>query len=491
MVALSPRFAVLAAFISIASLSTSPLSVGAAVIPQEGEHSNTARSFGATRFRSAFGFAQARAMKRDDACYRCPLICSYIFGKQVLKRAQHSPHWSIGKQGNAYGVSHSSSHSQSLGSPRYPRDIAGREAQSEDGLIAITNTEEQRMGYLAVENQNDPHPKFLPVEATERNGTTFTLVKQVPGASDARGLQAVKIKTTSPDQSEPTGTWCMGYDAMKPENSNLIVSPCEESGESRMSQTFAYNETSQDILPLSSTPQTNGAQKVLSRNDGAGKQAKVYLKFLPEPTKAEDVADVADVAADAPNGGSSVATMTKTVTVTNTPTAALSASDAGATPSANASSSVSESGTVSSANASSSAAASPAVTSNGTTPSANASPSASLTSSGAAPTAGAPGTAGTAAAASVLDVEVVQASSAPSSSEVVQASSAPSAATSTGASSVSAAPTSTINPQAIASSIANSSAASSPTSSGSSAAVSSSTTGSSTSAVSSTPSARA
>ncbi|KAG6902347.1 hypothetical protein C0995_001144 [Termitomyces sp. Mi166 len=378
MVALSPRFSVLAAFISLASISTSPLGVGAAVIPRAENNANTARFFGSTHLQSAFRLSQAKAVKRHDhSWYGCEdgdLVCLWLGGTKVLKRAQHARKL----------------HEH----PKRSRGILGRaEAKPENGQISIINSDGKPLGFLEiVKNDQDSHPNSYTVKESPDNPTTFSLVRessasQSDASHDGGGLQVVSVQVPDPERSGTDGMRCMGYKTSQ--NGAFSVSSCQPPN-SEMSQKFGYNETSHDILPLTYAPQGNDAQGVLSRADGGqdkdGKGPLVTLRFIPalQSVNAEDVDE-----------GFPTATATKTVTVTNlsTSTASLSAADTGATPSANASSSASVGST--------------------------------STANGAAPTAGTGGAAG------VLDVEVVQASSAPSTNSSANASSASAAPTTT------------------------------------------------------------
>ncbi|KAG6831583.1 hypothetical protein H0H93_013723, partial [Arthromyces matolae] len=139
MVALSSRFALLAAFVSLASFANGPLAVGAAVIPNGRENVNVARSFGASHLQTAFRLSQAKAAKRHDTYVieeeDCPgdLLCV-----KVGKRSQHPNTWSLRKNGNHYHVSHNGKAHHSSKNVRSPGRIAGRaDGKPEDGKIAI------------------------------------------------------------------------------------------------------------------------------------------------------------------------------------------------------------------------------------------------------------------------------------------------------------------------------------------------------------------
>ncbi|KAG6853390.1 hypothetical protein C0991_004791 [Blastosporella zonata] len=438
MVALSPRFAVLAGFISLASLSISPLLVGGVAIPNAVDNSNRAHSFNLGHLQSEFHLSQAKAVKRDD-CSDQDLLCLYLAGARVLKRSQHSPHWSLKKHGKKYSVSHSSKHSHSYKHPKYHQGHVGRaEAQPEIGTIDIvspsSSPEGKPIGHLYMEKKSEDaqdSATSYPVGASPTESTNFNLVRgsgMAPGDGDAMKLVQVQVPMTG--KSGAAEVWCLGYEETESKNSDLSVSPCDESGKGGMRQTFGYDETTHNITPLQYAPQdsSSSAQSVVGRDDSA---KDVVLRFTPQnTTQAATAADVTEPsAAAAPsNAGSLTSTMTTTVTVTNTPTATLSAADFAATPTTD---------------ASSSSVASLTSTTNSTTPT-----SAPVVT---------PGATGTAGAAGIMDVQVVQPSG--TSSQPSGASSAMLTASSTA---VSAAPT-TMNAQDVAASIAGSSTAASVT----------------------------
>ncbi|KAG6909801.1 hypothetical protein DXG01_015294 [Tephrocybe rancida] len=430
MVALSPRFAVLAAFISLASLSISPLSVGAVAIPKANEHS---MADVLDRAQSAFHLAHAKAMKRDELdCDGDFPLCVKLYDEKILRRGQQSSHWAMKKKGKSYTVSPKHRHSSKKHPNPHNAHVGREEMQAETGTIDIISPSAKKddgktLGHLYVkkpDNQQKPEVQQMsatsesyPVEFSSTEFTPFTLVRGSGAATgDGETMKFVRIQASRPREAMAAGETgatelCMTYDTLK--TSGLFMAPCvDETDKGKMKQIFGYDPTTQNVTPLQDTPKDpNGAaQGVLARDD---EPKDVVLKFNPTHGDAS-AADVAEPS----NAASPTSTMTKTVTVTKTPAASMSAADVTATPSANTSSSSVASLT--------------------------------STSKGAAPTAGAVGTSGapgTAGVAGVMDVQVVQPSSA--SSAMLSASSSASSAL----------PTTTMNAQDVAASVAGSSTA--------------------------------
>ncbi|KAG6829727.1 hypothetical protein H0H92_003686 [Tricholoma furcatifolium] len=398
MVALTSRFALLAAFVALAS---SPLSASAAVIPSSGKDSFAARSFDLAQ--RTFSLQQAKAAKRDyNDDYCTDELCVYLLdiNTRVLKRGHRhdSPRWSLSRQRKhgrpSYSVSVRPSHFEHS---KHRNGHIRRADTQAIGTIALINDSDKNdagnaLGHLVVDS-NPISPDVYPVDASSDNSSDFTLVQQNQTSANEVIVQLQWLVNESNFE-------CMGYNKSDA-TGQLFVSPCNATGP--VQQSFLYNTDTNDLQPLPSTSDgsDSSAQSVMSRQD-AGPAKDVVLRWEPKSQGANAEALVEISSTVAPTS-----TMTTTVTVTNTPTATPSAANFDAVSSG--------------------------------TPSLSA--TVTSTSAGVAPT-GTRGVNGTAGAAGVLDVQVVQPSNGSSAMN----------ATSTAF--TSAAPTTTMNAQDVASSIA-------------------------------------
>ncbi|KAF5379517.1 hypothetical protein D9615_006505 [Tricholomella constricta] len=458
MVALTPRFAVLGAFVSLASFSLAPLSAGAVAIHKSSkdprdvaeplplslpadeskssestdtsstqqENSNKARFATWPPASGLFRLAQLKAKKRhhhegEILDIDIPNVIEIEVGRKRSEQQHfHSRRARIvipGKHGASYYVSPSRKHKHRKHSGRvHRRDHGGVE-----GIVDIMSPDSgvptgKKIGSLEMVPMSDG---TYVLNASENSATHMFLVNapsssraQSETPTDADADVPVMLQVDMYDASSETAApidFCTTYNIKASDAEPLTVQKCvfaqpneETNGET--SQVFAYNGKTGVLRPFWFKPAqddqtSDSAQRVLERDDAASTR-NVTLMFVPTAPQAANVQDTTP----SPNASAVTSTMTTTVTVTGTPSASVSAADVMVTSSLEPSPSSTDAALTSTAN----------------------------------------GSAPTAASAGALDVQVV---GPPSSSTSVVASSSEAAA----------APTTTINAQDVASSIAASS----------------------------------
>ncbi|KAF8075215.1 hypothetical protein FPV67DRAFT_1777905 [Lyophyllum atratum] len=435
MVALTPRFAVLGAFVYLASFSLVPLSVSAAAIhkpslkenrdlpiplPFGGSESsaddnsegnqNEARSATWSPL-SMLRLAQLKAKKRhhdhhDDHDWNLVDI-----DLEILKRRQDQHHFHARRARNAIPHKSGASHHVSPSSKREERvlgevDIMSADSESPSGkkIACLYMVPSTNGSYILNASENNCTQMYLVDGPSTSRADSVMLTN-----ADSDSL--VTLQAPMPDSEED---FCTTYNLEDSSPEPLTMEKCvfpqpNEQTQSGKSQMFAYNKDKGSLRPFyvkdapGHADSDGSAQSVLERDD-ATTPRNVTLVFVPEAPHAVNVKDTT-VSPDT-SAVTSTSTTTTTVTVTGAATA------------------------------------SPSVAAVDVTSSAETSPSSSVP----ALTSTADPSTPTAASAGALDVQVV---GPPSSSTDMFTSTSESAA----------APTTTINAQDVAASIAASSSA--------------------------------
>ncbi|KAG5643056.1 hypothetical protein DXG03_001613 [Asterophora parasitica] len=378
MVALTPRFAILAAFISAASLS-----VNAIVIPREsgnssvalplpgvsdstssgpaGDKNSTATEGNSNKARFAWppvkemlrlaqlknrkryhhmndildidipGVLEVELGRREQQHFFAPrrVVIPHKHGKGKAYQVPHARSRKHRKHGKGGRVHHRRSHAGVEGTI----DIMSPDANVEGGKkLASLELIEQAGQYI--------------FSASEKGATHMYLVN-APSTSRAQSDMPTSAESDIPvilqvvlDDAED---WCTSYNVKDSQAAPLTLEKCRlpqpnEETETTTSQVFSYNGKTGTVRPFWYKPTgPESAQGVLGRNDAAPAQnvTLVFVPTAPQVANAQEALASESVAA-------TTSTMTKTITVTSTPTASVAAAAADVTSSSSTSASTTD-----------------------------------------------------------------------------------------------------------------------------------------------------
>lgn len=344
MVALTARFAVLAAFISLASLSVAPLSASAVAIPSKATRddaltlpmpSSSDDNKNATEQENP---NQARFNTWPDVKAFARLV-QLKKKRQLHDDSRHAQQYFHGRRSR---VMVSSQHGASYYVP--PASMHGKRAEHKGdlGVIDVTSPDSKtpngkKLGSLQESQRPDGTYVF---NVSEHNATQLYLVNAPTPSRVQSGdpASASLVMLVVPKAESETGEqtdFCTTYsnDDSAPEPLTLekcVYAQPNEEANSTTSQVFSYDDKTGIVRPFSTKPAldaSEGAQGVLQRDEPATNVTLVFVRAAPQAADVEDIATT-------PAAVTETSTMTTTVTVTGTSTATASAADIDATPSA-------------------------------------------------------------------------------------------------------------------------------------------------------------
>ncbi|GLB41566.1 hypothetical protein LshimejAT787_1001660 [Lyophyllum shimeji] len=339
MVVLNTRFAVLGAFVYLASLSLAPLSVGAVAIRipsfkgQDGpsENENQARSATWSPINNALRAVQlGNARRHHHHLLHVPLLDLDILKREGQHHfnARHTGVAISNKHGASYLVLPATHSKRTVGGKG--RFIMRRDQGGVPGHVDIMspdsrNEEGKKIASLVMSNSTDG---TYVLNASEDSATPMYLV-DTPSTSRAQSDTPdsfdsnVPVMLQVPIGEDSSKLHCATYSTQSSSPGPLTVEECgQQDLGSGKSQTFAYNRKTGVVQPEYDQDRrmdsSDNAQGVLERADGATAR-NVTLVFVPDAPKVADV-----------EGAAVTATMTTTTTVTVTDAAVNTASLAAA-----------------------------------------------------------------------------------------------------------------------------------------------------------------